>query len=365
MAIREMKQLSLADGIVARQGRSMVTLERLDGLVDWGRVSALLAPMEPSRRGAPGYPALPLYKMLLLQQWYALSDPGLEDAVADRLSFRRFVGLSLDEPAPDHSTVCRFRNGLIAQGLTERLFLEVTRQIDAQGLVLRQGTMIDASLVEAQVKRPKKPQDEAVSEEGTPLEATPAIGGPTLAIGGPTLGGRGPTLGGRGPSKLVASATDPEASWAKKGHRRYFGYKAHVAVDFLSGVIRRARLTTAAVADTSLGDDLIIGDERAVYADQAYDKKARRAFLKSAGIKDRIAHRPNRHHPLTARQEQRNAGISRRRSGVERVFAAPKQQMNWRRVRYIGLARNAGHFDLICTVLNLKRWLRLVEGAPA
>jgi transposase, IS5 family len=350
MAIREMKQLSLADGLVARQGRSSVTLERLDGLVDWGPVAALLLPMEPSRRGAPGYPALPLYKMLLLQQWYALSDPGLEDAVADRLSFRRFVGLSLDEPAPDHSTLCRFRNGLIEHRLTERLFSEVTRQIDAQGLILRQGTMIDASLIEAQVKRPKKPKDEAVGGEGTGLEATPAIETPT---------------GERPPSKLVASATDPEATWAKKGHRRYFGYKAHVAVDFLSGVIRRARFTSAAVADTSLGDDLIIGDERAVYADQAYDKKARRTFLKAAGIKDRIAHRPNRHHPLTARQEQRNAGISRRRSGVERVFATPKQRMNWRRVRYIGLARNAGHFDLICTALNLSRWLRLVEGALA
>jgi transposase, IS5 family len=350
MAIREMKQLSLADGLVARQGRSSVTLERLDGLVDWGPVAALLLPMEPSRRGAPGYPALPLYKMLLLQQWYALSDPGLEDAVADRLSFRRFVGLSLDEPAPDHSTLCRFRNGLIEHRLTERLFSEVTRQIDAQGLILRQGTMIDASLIEAQVKRPKKPKDEAVVGEGTGLEATPAIETPT---------------GERPPSKLVASATDPEATWAKKGHRRYFGYKAHVAVDFLSGVIRRARFTSAAVADTSLGDDLIIGDERAVYADQAYDKKARRTFLKAAGIKDRIAHRPNRHHPLTARQEQRNAGISRRRSGVERVFATPKQRMNWRRVRYIGLARNAGHFDLICTALNLSRWLRLVEGALA
>jgi transposase, IS5 family len=351
MAIREMKQLSLADSLVARQGRSSVTLERLDGLVDWGPVAALLAPMEPSRRGAPGYPALPLYKMLLLQQWYALSDPGLEDAVADRLSFRRFVGLSLDEAAPDHSTLCRFRNGLIERSLTERLFSEVTRQIDAQGLILRQGTMIDASLIEAQVKRPKKPKDGAVGGEGTGLEAAPAI--------------ETPTPGERPPSKLVASATDPEATWAKKGHRRYFGYKAHVAVDFLSGVIRRARFTSAAVADTSLGDDLIIGDERAVYADQAYDKKARRTFLKAAGIKDRIAHRPNRHHPLTARQEQRNAGISRRRSGVERVFAAPKQRMNWRRVRYIGLARNAGHFDLICTALNLSRWLRLVEGALA
>jgi IS5 family transposase len=290
-----------------------------------------------------------LLKMLLLQQWYALSDPGLEDAVADRLSFRRFVGLSLDDTAPDHSTICRFRNELVERRLTEAVFAEVTRQIDAKGLILRQGTMIDATLVEAQVKRPKKPKDDQASEGEASAEAESVADAQAAAQ--------------RPPSKLVASPTDPDASWTKKGHRRYFGYKGHVAVDFLSGVIRRVRFTTAAVADTTMADDLIIGDERAIYADKAYDAKARRARLKAAGIKDRIAHRPNKHHGLTPRQEQRNAGISRRRSGVERTFAVPKQRMGWRRVRYIGLARNAGHFDLICTALNLSRWLRLATLA--
>lgn len=347
MAVRQIGQLSLADSLVARQGRSNVTLERLDALVDWGPVAALLASLEPSRLGAPGYPPLPLLKMLLLQQWYALSDPGLEDAVADRLSFRRFVGLSLDDAAPDHTTICRFRNGLVEKRLTEAVFLEVTRQIDAKGLILRQGTMIDATLVEAQVKRPKKPKDDQASEEGEASAAAEGAAGVAQAAVA------------RPPSKLVASPTDPEASWAKKGHQRYFGYKGHVAVDFLSGIIRRVRFTTAAVADTTMADELIIGDERAVYADKAYDTKARRARLKAAGVKDRIAHRPNKHHPLSPRQEQRNAGISRRRSGVERTFAVPKERMGWRRVRYIGLHRNAGHFDLICTALNLNRWLRL------
>jgi IS5 family transposase len=104
-----------------------------------------------------------------------------------------------------------------------------------------------------------------------------------------------------------------------------------------------------------MGDALIMGDEHAVYADKAYDTKQRRADLKGAGIKDRIAHRPNKHHPLTARQEQRNAGIARRRAGVERVFAIAKRLMGWWRVRYIGLARNAAHFNLLCTAINLKR----------
>ena len=344
MAVRGVGQLSLADGLVSRQGRSGVTLGQLGSLIDWGRVGSILSCVHGSRYGAPGYPPVLMLKALLLQQWYGLSDPGLEDALSDRLSFRRFVGLALDARAPDHSTISRFRTALVAGGLTEQVFAEVTRQIDARGLILRQGTMIDATLIEAAVKRPKPPKDAepaGASDDGTSDEAA------------------APSPSERPPSKLVLSKIDPDARWAKKGHQRTFGYKGHVAVDYASGIIRRACFTTAAVADTTIADALILGDERAVYADKAYDTKARRQNLKAAGIKDRIAHRANKHHPLTARQEQRNTGISRRRSGVERIFATAKRLMGWRRVRYLGFARNAGHFDLICTAINLRRFVVL------
>lgn len=347
MAVRELGQLSLGDSLAPRSGRSHERVERLSRLLDWGHLGVLLGGVHGSRYGAPGYPPLLMLKALLLQQWYELSDPALEDALGDRLSFRRFVGLGLDERAPDHSTISRFRKTLASDGLSERVFAEVTRQIDDKGLILRQGTMIDATLVEAQVKRPKKPQDETGTESGAGAsEDAPAAASDPAARD---------EAAQRPPSKLVASPTDPEASWAKKGHQRYFGYKGHVAVDYGSGIIRRNKLTTASVADTSEADGLIIGDEAAVYADKAYDTKARRARLKAVSIKDRIAHRPNKHHPLTPRQEQRNKAISKRRSGVERIFAIAKRIMGWRRVRYIGLARNAVHFDLICTAINLQR----------
>src|SRR4051794_11132087 len=340
MAVRQLGQLSLADSVARRQGRAHMTLERLGSLIDWAAVAAALEPLRGSRYGAPAYPPLVMLRALLLQQWYVLSDPGLEDALADRLSFRRFVGLALDEAAPDHSTISRFRKALGEQGLTERVFEEVTRQIDAKGLILRRGTMIDATLVEAQVKRPKAPKDEKPSEDEKASED---------AVAAPDAPPERP------PSKLVSSPTDPDATWAKKGKQRTFGYKGHVGVDQGSGVIRRARLTTASVADTTVADALIPGDEGAVYADKAYDTKARRAALKAAGIKDRIAHRPNKHHALTRRQEQRNDGIGRRRAAVERVFAIAKRLMGWRRVRYVGFARNAAHFDLLCIAINLKR----------
>ena len=362
MSIRQVGQLTLADALVERRGKSSVTLEQLDRLIDWPAVAALLGGLRGSRYGAPAYPPLALFKGLLLQQWYDLSDPGLEDALADRLSFRRFFGLALDERAPDHTTICRFRALLVAEGLTERLFVEVTRQIDAHGLILRQGTMIDASLIEAQVKRPKKPKDAGPSSDTSdPAPEAEAPERPGSAEPAPSKRARGKRARGeQAPSKLVPSETDPDASWARKGGKLYFGYKAHIGVDLFSGIIRRCRMTTASVADTTPADDLVMGDEAAIYADKAYDTKARRAALKARGIKDRIAHRPNRHHPLSARQEQRNAGIGRRRSGVERSFATMKIKMGCRRVRYRGLARNAGHLDLMCTAMNLGRLVKVL-----
>jgi IS5 family transposase len=350
MAVRQVGQLSLADSLVTRRGKSSVTLDKLDELVDWSRIAAELSGLRASRYGAPAYSPLLMLKALLLQQWYGLSDPGLEDALVDRLSFRRFVGLALDKAGPDHSTVSRFRKVLVENGLSEKVFAEVTRQIDARGLILRKGTMIDATLVDAQVKRPKKPKPEELQENPPTETGEAAEAAPAASTSGKAE---------RPASKLVLSPADPEASWTRKGYQRYFGYKGHVAVDYLSGIIRRARLTTASVADTTMCDELVMGDEAAVYADKAYDTKARRAKLKAAGIKDRIAHRPNKHHPLTPRQEQRNAGISHRRSGVERIFAISKRLMGWRRVRYIGLARNAAHFDLMCTAINLRRLVAL------
>lgn len=339
MMVRVTGQLSLGDALVRQHARANATLERIAELVDWPALGAVLHGLRAARQGAPGYAPVLLLKALLLQQWYGLSDPGLEAALADRLSFRRFVGLALDEAVPDHSTISRFRAALAQAGLGEAVFEAVHRQIDARGLILRRGTLVDATLVEAQVQRPGKPKD-------APAPASPPAG----AEGAP------PAAPARPASKLVASPTDPDAAWAKKGYKRYFGYKGHVAVDLGSGFIRRSRLTAANVADTTLCDQLILRDERAVYADAAYDTKARRAALKAAGIADRIAHRPNRHHPLTPRQQQRNRVIARRRSAVERVFAIAKHLLGWRRVRYRGLLRNACHFSLLCTAINLKRF---------
>ena len=151
-------------------------------------------------------------------------------------------------------------------------------------------------------------------------------------------------------------AKEPDASWTKKGGKAYFGYKAHVGVDQGSGLVRSIDFTSAKINDGEVADGLICGDEAAVYADKAYEKKERRARLKAAGIKDRIMHRRHKHIARLPRwQEKRNGLIARRRAPVEAVFSAAKRLYGLGRARYASLVRNAERTMAVFTVYNLRR----------
>ena len=316
---RQLGDATFADALVpAKVGRN-ARLEQLDAVLDWDRVAAVVDDIYAAPEGRPSYPPLLMVKVLLLQQWYTASDPEIEAALWDRISFRRFVGLGLQDPVPDHSTISRFRAALAARGLGERLFAEVTQQLDAAGWLVKAGTLMDATLVAAQARRPS--MDE------------------------------GPGAG---------SATDPEASWTRKGGRAHFGYQAHLGVDAESSLIRRAILTPAHVNESEVADTLISGDERAVYADKAYESKARRARLRAQGINDRIMHRSHKNQRgLPYWQQRRNALIAPRRAPVEHVFGTLKRSYGYRTVRYLGLARNAVELWFKCMAYNLRRAGRL------
>jgi len=307
-------QFSLAEAFVGRKLGANETLERIGKLMKWYRFEKLLGRLHAAETGRPSYPPLVMFKALLLAQWYGLSDMGLEEALNDRLSFRRFAGLGLDGDTPDHTTLCRFRNDLAVAGLTEKLFEEMNRQLERLGLMLKQGTLIDATLVEAATKPPAFGSE----EEGS----------------------------------------DPDAAFGKRSGRggSIYGFKAHVAVDQGSILIRDAVLTPGNVNETVVADALIQGDEAAVYADAAYDTHERRAKLKGRSIEDGIMHRPNKHHPeLPAWQKQRNRAISAIRARVETTFAILKRHYRYTRVRYLGLLKNQSHLYLLCLALNLRR----------
>lgn len=312
---RKLGQRSLAEELVGAVGVNQ-RLEKIDGLMDWGRIARVVGEIHAAPEGQPSYPPLLQVKALLLAQWYGLSDPMLEEALGDRLSFRRFVGLSLEDKTPDHVTLWRFRQELSKQGRDQALLAEVNRQLEQRGLILKRGTLLDATVVQAQAATPSSGDRNVVSR----------------------------------------SKVDPDAHWTQAKGGMRFGYKAHVSVDQGSNLIRRAKLTPANIYESLMADDLICGDEGAVYADKAYEHKGRRKRLRASGIKDRIMHRRSKHYPALPRwQQRRNALIGPIRRPIERVFGTLKRSYGYVRVRYYRLHRNATQLCLLAVALNLRR----------
>jgi IS5 family transposase len=297
-------------------------LDRIDALIDWTPIEVLVCSVHAAEEGRKAYPPLTMVKALLLQQWYGLSDPRLEEALSDTLSFRRFVGLGMQDGTPDHSTISRFRKALCGQDLDAQLFNEIARQLEERGLILKRGTLMDATIVEAQAGRPSMQAGSGAKSE-----------------------------------------VDPDADWTRKGGKSYFGYKAHVAVDEGSGLIRRALLTPARTNESEVADALVLGDERAVYADKAYENKARRQALKRRGIKDRIMHRSHKNQlQLPYWQRRRNDLIAPIRAGIERIFGTLKRCYGYTRVRYFSIEANLTQLRLLVTAYNIRRASSLIAA---
>jgi IS5 family transposase len=316
MAVRSTGQFSFVDALAPQVASGTGRLDRIAALVKWYRFEKLLAPVRSDGPGRPAYPPLAMFKVLLLQSLYGLSDAETEEALADRLSFRRFVGLALADAVPDHSTICRFRNLLVEQGALEKLFAELDRQLDKAGVILRRGTMLDATVIETTAVPPG---------DGRP-------------------------------------SSDPDARYTRRQGRPglTFGYKAHVGVDEGSGLIRSVLTTAANVNDTVPADRLIRGDEHAVLADAAYHTHAREAALKAKGIKPRLMRRANKHHPvLPPRLRYYNRLIARHRAPVETTFATLKRRMGLAAIRYRGLAKASAQVLIAAMAFNLRRWAAL------
>jgi IS5 family transposase len=297
-------QASFADGWIEIRASF---LDEVNRIVNWTAVTGSLEGIYGSSTGRPSYRLEVLLKSLLLQQWYGLSDPQMEAALADRLSWRRFVGLGLADEVPDHSTLSRFRAQIADR--QEGLWRAVQEQLQAHGLLLKRGTMIDATLVRA------ASEDRAVDAEART---------------------------GRGSGDYV------------------HGYKAHMAVDEGSELIRDVIVTPGNVNETVVADDLVQGDEGTVYADAAYSTHRRRAALWQRGIRPAIVYRRHKNDRFVCPvMRAYNRMVSSTRARVETVFAVLKQHMGWRRCRYIGLRRNTTHVYLLALAYNLKRWTRL------
>ena len=327
MAWKNVNQRSLADSMIIDHD-ALKELDDVHEFIDWHRIESLLQGIYASNRGEKAWPPLLMFKSLLLQSWYRLSDPALEKQLARDLLFRRFVGLDIAESVPDHSSFWRFRQTLQRLSLMDKLLNEINQQLSDQGAFIKSGgvSIVDASVIEAKQCRPNKDKD-------------------------------------------GQSTQDPEANWNVKAgsdgkRKNTYCYKAHMNVDE-DGLIKSTDYTAGNVHDSNCFTDLLDGDESAAYADSAYGSKDHDVWLKQNKIENRITKRAYRNKPLTSQDKQFNRLHSGTRSTVERVFGVLKLHYGMAKARYMGLARNRTRFELMCVAHNIKRGLSIRQASCA
>jgi len=288
--------------------------------------------------GRPSWDAVLMFKILLLQSWYGLSDDKIEYLINDRLSFQRFLGLSLDDKVPDSKTVWLFKNTLSKNGAYEDLFSLFTGQMEAQGVITRTGSIVDASFVDVPRQRNTREENKVIKAGGVPEEW-------------------------KKPENVnMLKQKDVEAHWAKKNNETHYGYKDHVKVDSDSKMIVEFEVTTASVHDSKAIVDLCDKKDKVVYADSAYVGVDLERELKEKCGEDvdlRIHEKGYRNKPLTEEQKKSNREKSRVRVRVEHVFGHITNSMGGMIIRSIGLARARCAIAFKNLAYNLSRYAYL------
>ena len=328
-------QQSFADLTLVDLGgpRTAATLARLDAAVPWDKLVTPIRALpeyakyveDPTRPGQRPIDPLVMVKAMMLQKWYGLSDPQAEEQLKDRISFRRFVGLAQDDPTHDETTFVVFRARLRAAGLDRTIFDAVLAHVERQGLLVKRGTVVDATIVEQ---------------------------------------ARGTKTGAKDDAGNDRTTRDPEASFTKKHGRSYHGYKLHAAVDQGSAIITDLVTSTAKDHDSRYIDELTEDERRAVFADSAYSDDGRRARLAARGVLPAICYKRVRGQAeLTPFQKKFNRLVAKLRAAGEHPFAWMRRLMNFTRCRYRGLRRNGFDFTLTAAAYNLKRAASLLAAA--
>ena len=312
-----MKQISFSQAefeTKKRLTRREKFLAEMEAVMPWSELLAVVEPHYP--KGDRGRPPVGLERMLrvyFVQQWYGLSDEGVEDSITDSQALRAFVAIDLSrESAPDATTVLQFRHLLEQHGLNKQLFDAINRKLTAQGLMMREGTIADATI----------------------LAAPPSV-------------------------KNQAEARDPEMHQTKKGNQWYFGMKVHVGVDAESGLVHTLVGTAANVNDVTQTVNVLHGEEKAVHLDAGYTGAEKREELKDKDVQWHIAMKPGK---LKVMPKDSALGQTMRkleylkasvRAKVEHVFHVVKNLFHFRKVRYKGLAKNTAQLHVLFGLANL------------
>src|SRR6476660_787767 len=307
-------------------------LEAMDRLVPWENFRD---DMRKSSAGRKPVDAIVMLRMLVLQALHNLSDEQAEYQVRDRLSFTRFLRLSIEDSIPDATTLWLFREKLAKAGLIEKLFDRFDQHLAAKGYMARGGQMVDATIVPVPTQRNSRDENEAVKA------------------------GRIPEEWDNKPAKLRQK--DRDARWTKRHGRSFFGYKNHVNADAKHKLIRRYEVTDAAVHDSQKLDGLLTNSNTSaeVFADSAYRSTQIEGRLRASGFKSHIQRRATRNHALSEAQANTNRNRSKIRARVEHVFAAQETALGGRIVRTIGIVRARAKIGLQNLAYNIRRLVTL------
>lgn len=313
---KQMSLSGLTDELAQARTKKKEFLETIDRIVPWDEWTSLIRPYYyKGERGNKPYELERMLRIYLIQNLYSLSDMGTVAEVIDSRAFSDFCGVDSSNQVPDGDTLGRFRNLLIQHGLQEKLFAQVVDLLTKRGLILKKGTIVDSTFIEAPSS-----------------------------------------------TKNREKKRDQEAHSAKKGNVWHFGYKAHIGVDRDSGLVHTVEVTSANVHDVTVMAELLTGEEETVHGDSGYlgaEKRPEAITRNKAG--KRIRYKINRRPSQSSKNSTRSkAQIKRRehekssvRAKVEHVFAVVKQQLHFRKTRYRGLQKQTAKMNMLFAITNL------------
>jgi IS5 family transposase len=344
--------------IGARQAVEDEPVATLDDVLDWRRIERQLVGLyqrEVTNGGGPEpYPALAMFKAILLGQWFNLSDAELQRALRLRLDFMVFTGFEPGARVPDESTLCRFRNRLIAADLDQVLMVEINRQLEASGLKVNRakGAIVDATIIPS-AARPRTSYESAAAdasndrEEGLSAEPSEAS----------TKDNEDADESKENNDKTaVRYSADSDARWTKKHGQNHYGYRGYQVVDVADGYIEHVEVHPANEAEVNKLEGLLDhlpADSTCVLADKGYCSKANREAIKSRGLVDLVQQRAARNRPLSPEDRQMNGYISLFRWKVEQAFGTLKRRFHLSRARYFGRRKVEAQMRFGAIGLNL------------
>ena len=353
MGYKKMKKnLGFADFALSsslKHNRSLKLMDKISHSIDWDRINAVLMShytVGTSGEGADAYPPLLLFKCLMLQKWFRInSDPELENQINDRLSFKKFLGLPLSKPSPDHSTFSRFRSRLSKQAM-DQLNSEILRQFEGQGLTINEGVAVDARLVKSASRPLSNDQLKEVREQRNTPEGKLDKNGKTRKF-----------------------SRDLESNWVVQNDEPHFGLKEHAGIDTNHGFILATTMTPASVHDTNYLPYCTVYSRHTkqsiekVYADKGYAGQPNRDFLALNEIADGIMRKDSTTAKITEYEIERNTQISKVRYIVEQYFGISHLHDGAKRARFTTIAKN--NFDAWCrqAAYNIRKGLKILKVA--